>query len=379
MTRKPTRIAMTDPSLLERLRKLRPGTEFLACDPGSLGGTEADFFLLDDETAIRFLGANSGDAWPSVVVVAEEGGSLPAAYREGLADDLLVLPARALDLDRLIRGQELLQALRRLEQGSHGMAGLVKRLREDISLAQKIQRRLIREKFPPLGPLSVKSKYWCGLKSGGDYFDLFDFPGGSHAGLILASSSSYALSTSLIGALMQFPLNTEERESSERIAQALLGKVRATMKEKERLSFFCGIFDRRAYSLRFVDCGGVFLAKRSKDGAVTWAAKGERPPFSPGNSLVPAAREVSLEPGERLLLCSEGWSEALEAPVPEVMGKFLQAGTGAQELMNELGFRLRRQLEKAGEESEEFPMPPQDCSVLVFDLAGNALRLAKGL
>lgn len=385
-----TRIAVTDNTLIDTLRSARPGPEYVSCaaDPEALAKQigKVDFFLLDDDTAIRFLGTRPEDSWPSVVVTAKEGQRVPASFRQGLAEDLLVLPARALDLERVLRHHETLRCLRELEASSRGVGDLVHKLQEDIHLAQKIQRRLIREKFPALGPLSVKSKYWCGLKAGGDYFDLFEFPGGTHAGLILSDSSSYSLSTGLIGSLVQFSVHTarEELDDPARIVRALWGKLKEGVKEKDKLSLLYAILDRRTYALRFVSCGGVYLAKRAKDGSVQWGAKGEHAPLALSSPQVPEAGELLLEPGDRLMACSDGWGEALGAQMPAFVEEMLTRERGkeeAQDLLNEMAFRLRSKLESGSDEpvkaEDDFPMPPQDCSVLLLDLAANVLRLAK--
>jgi serine phosphatase RsbU (regulator of sigma subunit) len=385
MTKATPRIVLTDTALLKQLDSLKLDAHFFSVNPATLGDHvgKADLFLIDDETAIRFLGARSEDTWPSVVVTAREGDPMPAAYRQGIVDDLLVLPPRSLDVQRMLRAHEMMQALHNLEETSHGVGEMVRQLQEDITLAQKIQRRLIREKFSAMGPLSVKSKYWCGLKAGGDYFDFFELPGGTHAGLILSDSSSYGLSTSLIGSLMQFSTHVGQEDYSDpaRIVTALVGKLREGMKEKDKLSLLYGILDRKTYAFRFVSAGGVFLAKRSKEGKISWASKGEHLPFTQARGVVPASGELMLEPGDRLILCSDGWGEALSEAMPEFLEGVLSANQDPQELMNDLAFRLRRTLEKDSDEparaDDDFPMPPQDCSVLVFDLAANTLRLAK--
>lgn len=385
-TLKPLRIALTDEALLRALQELQREPEYLLVPPEGLGALvgKADFFVLDDDTAIRFLGGRSEETWPGVVVTARDGESVPASFRQGLADDLLVLPLRALDVERVIRAHDYVQALRGLEESSRGVEGLVRRLQEDISLAQKIQRRLIRERFPPFGALSLRSRYWCGLKSGGDYFDFFELPGGAQAGVILSDSSSYSLSTSLLGALMQFFARERgaDPEEPQRAAQALFDKVREGMKEADHLSLLYGVFDRRSYSLRLTAHGAVFLAKRSPDGRIEWAARGERPPLSLGMPPLAAAGEIVLEPGDRLMACSDGWGPALGEGVPALMERFLGREGEAQDIVDGMAFALRSALEKRGEQppraADEFPLPPDDCSVLVFDLASRALRLAPG-
>ena len=365
----PVRIALTDRSLLPALEALRTGATFVACEPDALGSLvgKVDIFLLDDDTSIRFLGTRSEDSWPSVVVLAREGQGLPASFRQGSVDDLLTLPPRALDVERMIRSHEMMQALHELEESSHGVGELVRQLQEDIRLAQKIQRRLIREKFAPLGPLSVKSKYWCGLKSGGDYFDVFELPGGTHAGLLLADSSSYALSNSLIGSLVHFSVHVGRDDFSrpERVVEALVGKLREGMKEKDKLSLLYGIFDRKTFELRFVSCGGIYLARRSKNGAISWGAKGDKPALTAASPQVPESSSLMLQPGERLLACSDGWAAAFGESMSAIVEGALARECESQDLVNDLAFRLRRKLEKDSEETpraeDDFPMPPEDC------------------
>lgn len=376
----PLRVVTNQASIIEDLKKLHQGLEFSWVAPEALRDQigKADIFLLDDETAIRFLGPLAEENWPSVVVFAKDGESVPASYQQGLVDDILVLPARNLDLERILRNHAQIQSLRQLEASSKGVADLVKHVHHDLQLAQKVQRRLIREKFPALGALSVKTKYWCGLKSGGDYFDVIDFPGGTHAGILLADCSSYALSTNLIGTLLH--VSQASAGDPREIVQSLFGKLRESWRENDRLSLFYGVLDRKTYALRYVNCGGVFLAKRNKEGKIQWGAKGETLPLTLQTPEVGESKEVVLEPGDRMILCSDGWGEALDKKPADWLETVLGFEHDSQDLMNEMGFRLRKELErKAGEDEAEddFPMPPQDCSVLLFELAQKALRLAK--
>lgn len=379
------RIASSDSKLLKEFCALAKGAEPVSVTSADLCARlgDADLFLLSDMEALRVVAECDADARPTLVAVSPEGSKLPASFSEGHVDDLLVLPLRALDVDRILRAHVQVQALKAIEQTSRAVPALVEKLQEDIQLAQKIQRRLIREKFPAMGGLSVKSKYWCGLKAGGDYFDVFEFPDGEHVGIILSDSSTYGLSTNFIGSLMQFSVHVTQDDLSDpsRIVRALYGKIAGEMKEKDRFSVFYGVLSRKTYQLRYVDCGQVFAALRGVDGKVTSVTTGENPPLTKEQGTIPAFREVALEPGDRFLLTSDGWAESLGRPVPELLDKFLNEPLDAQELMNEMAFHLRKGVVKHFElddaEEEDFPMPPQDCSVLLFDLAKNVLRLAK--
>jgi serine phosphatase RsbU (regulator of sigma subunit) len=379
------RVVSSDQELLKKIAAHAGSAECLWVASADLCARlgDADLFFLSDSEAQELATNCESASRPTVVVVAKEGDALPAAFAKGLVDDLITLPLRAHDVERVIRMHEQMQVLKAVEQTSRAVPELVKKLQEDIQLAQKIQRRLIKEKFPLIGGLSVKSKYWCGLKAGGDYFDVFEFPDGVHTGVILSDSSSYSISTSFIGSLMQFSVHVSQDDLADpaRIVAALYGKLKEGMKEKDRFSILYGILNRKTYQFRYVDCGPIFAAHRGQENGFQWIGRGENPPLSLESGLVPTFREVALEPGDRMMILSDGWGEAMGRPVPELLESFLGQAAETQEVMNAMALGLRKGVEKVydldSSAEEEFPMPPQDCSVLFFELAKNVLRLAR--
>jgi sigma-B regulation protein RsbU (phosphoserine phosphatase) len=365
----------------ELLKLVKGKTQYLSGEGWQSHLDQADIYLLSDEEVFAVF-EQLGERRPTIVVYSEESKETPASFVNGLADDLVTLPARSLDLERLFRRHAELFALRELEKNTKGISDLVHRLQEDIHLAEKIQRRLIKEKFPPMSGLSVKSKYWCGLKAGGDYFDVFEFPDGNHVGIVVADSSTYALSNAFIGSLMQFSIHVGQEELGDpaKIVSSLYGKVRENMKEKDKFSIFYGILNRKTFQFRYVNQGPIFSALRSKSGAVQWLAKGQNTPLSLTQKVVAPTEEVAMEPEDRLMIISDGWGEALGLSGVEVVEKFLPKETDPQDLLNSMAFDLKKGVEKLyelDEEEEDFPMPPQDCSILLFEFARNLLRLAR--
>ncbi|MGZ3710882.1 MAG: PP2C family protein-serine/threonine phosphatase [Bdellovibrionota bacterium] len=378
------RICTTNESLLQELKSSLPDVDCAFVKPSALKEQldKADIFILDD-ASLRALGTvRDSTVHATFVAYCSEKEALPPSYVAGIADDLLLLPLRELDLGRIIRMHELLQALRNAEESSQAIPKLVKQLTEDITLAEKIQRRLIRDKFPPIGGLAIKSKYLCGLKSGGDYFDVFEFPDGLHVGFIMTDCSSYSLSSSLLGALMQFSMNfgPDELDNPSLIVKSLLTKLRDGMKEKDRLSIFYGILNRKTYRVRYVDCGSIFALQKRISGELRWGAKGDRAPLTKDKGEVPDTLELMLEPGDRLLLASDGWSDAVGEPQAKLLEAMLGKDWEAHELINELAFRLRKNVTKEqgdADDDGDLPMPPQDCSILLLELGKNVLRLAQ--
>lgn len=379
------RIAASSQEILSTLSQF-PGVKTVLVPSADLCERlgDADLFVLTDREAAAIAETCESDSRPTMVVAVKDGDPVPDSFNQGFVDDLLVLPVRALDVERILHMHAQVSALRAVEQTSRALPQLVTKLQEDIQLAQKIQRRLIKEKFPPMGGLNIKSKYWCGLKAGGDYFDVFEFPDGNHVGVILSDSSSYALSTSFIGSLVQFSVHVGQDDLSDpaKIVTALHGKLRESMKEKDRFSIFYGILNRKTYQFRYVNCGPIFAGERTNEGKFEWVAKGEHGPLTAAAGGVPASQEILLEPGDRLMLLSDGWAESIGVGAGELLQDFLKDEGDSQDLLNEMAFRLRKGVERTYEiepgEEEGFPMPPQDCSVLIFDIAKNVLRLAKG-
>lgn len=369
-------IAVSDPSLSKELVKITQG---LNCSFTSIDqALSAQIIVADEASARDALASFTGEHRPTIfVTVAESAQELPQLYLLGLADDVLVTPVRRNEFLSRLRWHYHLQNLRELEHTTAGVPALVKKLEEDLRLAEKIQRRLIRDKFPPMQGVSVKSKYWCGMQSGGDYFDVIEFPGGRYVGFLMADASSYTLSANLLATLMRQSLQVPQGEepTPEKMIASVLNEV--TMKEKDRLAIFFGVLDRKTYRMRYVSEGSIWACKRSGSGsqqtAVEWIMRGERKPLSATVRVVAPAREVRLDPEDRLLLFSDGWSQSIGSTMPGLIETQLKSEMDPQALVNELSFQLKQSIH---DPEDDEPMPPRDCSVLLVDIEKNILRLA---
>ncbi len=367
------RIALFDAKLFETLKAFDVGGVDIQLLRDAREECSADILLLREEelrsAAIHCVSATR----PSFVVLVDDGTTIPAAYAEGIADDLLTLPPRRMDLIRLIGLHHHMHALRSLENSSKAIPQLVKKLQEDVQLAQKIQRRLIREKFPAMSGIKVKSKYWCGMKSGGDYFDVFEFPDENHIGFLLSDSSSYSLSNSFLGSLLQFSTHLAAHDPSDpsKILENLFGKMKEEMKEKDQFSILYGILNRKNYQLRTVSCGSLFALHEPANGVPAWIADGKSAPLTKLSKEFPKYTETSLDPEDRLILLSDGWQSSTGESVKSIAERLVPANKDGQDLVNEFAFALHQKSE------EPDSMPPEDCSILILEIAKNVLRLAR--
>src|SRR3989344_4469952 len=224
---------------------------------------------------------------PSIfVAVPESAREFPPTLDAGLADDVIVFPFRRLELLARLRWHSYLHSLRSMEGINSNVKRLIQKLEEDLVFAQKIQRRLIKDRFPPMSGISIKSKYWCGLKGGGDYFDVFEFADKNYIGFLLTDVSSYKLSSAFISAMMALPSKLAEGEV--RDPQATVKRIHAELRErmddKENYSIFYGVLDRKSFIMRYVAHDKVYLSLQSADGKRDWLYKGERDALKAGSA-----------------------------------------------------------------------------------------------
>lgn len=342
-----------------------------------------DVVIADGKFISQVYSCVPQESRPSIFVVADENGNeFPTALDAGLADDVILMPFRRLELLSRLRWHSYLHSLRSVEGLNAGVTRLIHKLEEDLVFAQKIQRRLIKDRFPPMSGITIKSKYWCGMKGGGDYFDVFEFADKNYVGFLLTDVSSYKLSTAFITAMMQLPakLGTDEIRDPQATVARIYSELKEKMDDKESFSIFYGVLDRRSFVLRYVAFGKVFLNLQSAAGGREWLYKGDRNALArDAEKTIQSAQaaEISFEPEDRLLILSDGLESSLETSVPKFLDGISERDP--QSVMNEFSFALRSKHDPEGEEAAngDYPMLPEDCSVLLVDVAKNILRLAR--
>jgi serine phosphatase RsbU (regulator of sigma subunit) len=190
--------------------------------------------------------------------------------------------------------------------------------------------------------------------------------------MVLTDSSSYGLSSAVLGALVRVAnrISTEQLRSSTETVNRIREELLATLKEKDKLSMFYGVLSRKDYKLRYLNLGtscGFYCG----DGKHFESLPAQGGPITRASGdLKPREAELTLEPGSRLVLISDGFVEALQGPerVKELLEKF--RSKEPTDSLNELIFKL-----KASYQGED-DVPPQDCTGVVLDLDARLLRLA---
>lgn len=227
-------------------------------------------------------------------------------------------PAAFSKLDR-----QILDALAADAAGTLDNARLVERERErqrleqEINIARDIQQALLPRGFKDYANMDLSGCNFPCLSVGGDYYDVFPIGDGRTAFLIADVSGkglgAALLTTMLQGALSGMTFGTDPARVFNHINRFLCDHAEVG----RYATMFFGVMDAQGH-LEFINAGhpSPFLIRRGKAEA----------PFTEGSypvGLVPEAEYTAaclrLEPGDTLVLYSDGVTEAMD-PEDEMFG-----------------------------------------------------------
>jgi hypothetical protein len=298
----------------------------------------------------------------SYILVVEEGAFLPDGRSLELTDDLLSAPFRMVDLLSSCR--------------SHFVKLEVDVAQSEMDRANEVLERILLAKSPKrfqaMKGLNVSSKHLTGLKPGGDYFDLFESESRDYVNILLADSSSYGLSSVLLGMVLSNSAkiaNESQLRSSDWI-QTIYSDLKTALGQKESLSLFFGRLNRRDFTLHYQLYGSIEAFRISREGECEGFAKqggkitADRPPVHHEESV------IVLNPRDRLVLLSDGFVEGVGGDQYLKRIFHNQIDRDPALLVNELSFRIKSKLV----DGETFP--GEDCSAIVIDIQNRVLRLA---
>ncbi len=224
------------------------------------------------------------------------------------AEDLLLLTTLGNQTAAAIRNSHLLEEnLRRAA------------LEEDLALARRIQFAYLPLQFPSLPNFETAARNIPSREVGGDYFDFLEMDG--KLLFVTADVVGKGMSAALLMSMLQASLRTlagEPRRLTE-IAQRLNHMILQSREGSRFATVFLGLFDAETQWLAYSNAGHNPPCLARADGAVEWLTEGG---LLLGAFEDPLAREgrVRLEPGDRLVLYTDGITEA-PSPHGEFFGE----------------------------------------------------------
>ncbi|MEK6579909.1 MAG: SpoIIE family protein phosphatase [Bdellovibrionota bacterium] len=309
----------------------------------------------------------------AIFLIIEDGADVPDELVDGRVDDVLVHPFRQLEvLGKLRHYQQILMWDEVVEMNA-SFSQLLDQMHDNLKIAERIQKNRFPIKFPKIKGFKVSSRYFAGMKSGGDHFDLAESRAGSHLSMVMTDASSYGLSSAVLSVLMKvaMKLSNEQARSCLETVNCIYEELSLVLGEKDQLSLFYGSLARTDYRLKFVNMGtscGFYARPGEKFKPLPIQGPALTKKFTP-KQLVREG-EIVFEPGSRLALISDGFLEAVGGEKKLVQLLNDKREDEALDSLNEMAFQLKKGFEAPDD------MPTQDCSAVFFDADAKLLRLA---
>jgi serine phosphatase RsbU (regulator of sigma subunit) len=181
----------------------------------------------------------------------------------------------------------------------------------EIDIARRVQARLFPQKLPPLKTLEYVGGCVQARQVGGDYYDFLDM-GPGLVGIVLADISGKGMSGALLMANLQANLRSQyavARDDLPRLLESVNRLFYENTNDESYATMFFGVYDDSCRSLRFANCGHV--------APLLLRANGSRERLTSTTTVLGLflkweshLEEINLYPGDVLVICTDGVTEA---------------------------------------------------------------------
>ena len=193
----------------------------------------------------------------------------------------------------------------------------VHRQQEELGKAREIQEGLLPKRIPQVRGLEVAGTWHPASLVGGDYFDVLRF-GEKRLVVCVGDVVGKGISAALLMANLQasFRAVAPDSESAGRLMERLNAVICSNIAADRFVTFWCGMFDSAARKLTYANAGHWPPVLVRRGGAVESLSQGG-PPLGMGAEIQYDDIEVELNPGDRLLLYTDGVTEAANSDEQE--------------------------------------------------------------
>lgn len=275
----------------------------------------------------------------------------------------------ALEAELNKKDSEIMTYRQELNKFSQKLDTLISQIAGDIRILAQVQKSLMPTELPNIPGFEFSRKFIFGSKSGGDYFDIFEHEDKMKFGILMASSSGYAMSALFLSLILKVShiLEAKRGNPPDKILQQIADEMKNLAAPKDTTSAFYAVIDRRNFTLNFCSAGGIngyYLAPQKP----IQVLKSTNSAFGQQFSEKLTAASLDLDSKSRICVVSEGLSEILGTEsIVKIMTD--NAKNSVHELRNELLFQAQRK-----SKSEE---PLRDQTVVVVEAKDRVIKLAK--
>lgn len=190
------------------------------------------------------------------------------------------------------------------------------RIENELVLARNIQKQLI----PPVSPAGYMSFFYHPMELvGGDFFDFVPFRESHRTGIFISDVSGHGVPAAFITSMLKSVLlQSGERREDPAALLDYINRVIGKQTDGNFITALYGIYDSRERSFHFANAGhndpllignevSYLNSAKGCPIAVPWEL------LRPGNCRRAENSTVSLEPGSKLLLYTDGFTETTPA------------------------------------------------------------------
>lgn len=341
-------------------------------------------FLMPELSGLQFL-AEVKKLYPTVPRIlltgyADKGNAIKAINEIGLYQ-YIEKPWENEHIKMVLRNgiqnktleETLQQKLKELDESIRSFDALANRegiLRQELSLAQQVQRNLLPKSFPLVEGFRFAATFRPALEIGGDFYDLQTLPDG-RIGIIVADATGHGIQAALSTALLKFAFATtiDSGKPITEIAAAMSDILLKGLPENIYVAGLLAILDTESCKVQIVNAGlpHPILIRTQGQGI-------ERVPVNglfmgvdlPGAVSPGECAEITLKPGERLLLYTDGVSESAAAD-----GSQFDDGAMAEHLATALGITVDDMVELLADTAIRYRddgQEPDDITIVAIEV-----------
>ncbi len=211
------------------------------------------------------------------------------------------------------------------------------RVRDELEVARELQSQILPREAPALPGYRFAHSYRTANEVGGDYYGFHPLADGR---LVLAAgdASGHGIAAGLLMVIAHATLDlaTGLDPRPEKVAPLVNKAIASAGGRRAFFTLFYGLLDPASGRLDYLCAGHPFPLLRRADGAVIELGEGALP-LGIRSSIDPRPAVVTLEPGDLLLLYSDGLPEQVRGGSGEAFGfdrvrRLVAAGGPAAEL-----------------------------------------------
>ncbi len=196
---------------------------------------------------------------------------------------------------------------------SHYSDAELRQLENELELSQVVQRGLLPRELPSIDGMNIAAFSRPAQIVGGDYFDFINFKDGTH-GFVMADVSGHGVSAGMFMSSLQMAFHTLIPEADfppsvlERINHLYIHNINFTT----FVTIFLGKYDPRTRIMSYANAGhnSAYLYRMSTNEEIWLRPTG--PAVGLAERFAIHREDVRLEPGDILLLYTDGITEAAD-------------------------------------------------------------------